>query len=82
MSARVLEEIEKQLESINHEKLLPIVAVVGEGLRERIVAISTLSFQEGVSRRHRAEFDIIVHDEYQGWGLGTMLGSVRLCSAD
>ena len=70
----IKEEIEYMFHNINYEELLPIVAVVEEtGSRLRIVAVATLGFQQGVARRHRAEFDIVVHDDYQGRGLGTML---------
>jgi acetyltransferase len=70
----IKEEIEYMFHNINYEELLPIVAVVEEpDSRLRIVAVATLGFQQGVARRHRAEFDIVVHDDYQGRGLGTML---------
>lgn len=70
----IKEEIKHMMTNINHEELLPIVAVVEEpDSRRRIVAVATLGFQQGVARRHRAEFDIVVHDDYQGRGLGTML---------
>jgi len=70
----IKEEIEHMMYNINYEELLAIVAVVEEpDSRQRIVAIATLGFQQGVARRHRAEFDIVVHDDYQGLGLGTML---------
>jgi len=55
-------------------RALAIVAVVEEpDSRRRIVAVATLGFQQGVARRHRGEFDIVVHDDYQGQSLGTLL---------
>jgi ribosomal protein S18 acetylase RimI-like enzyme len=70
----IKEEIMRMIIEINHRELLPIVAVAEEpDSRRRIVAVATLGFQQGVARRHRAEFDIVVHDDYQGRGLGTML---------
>ena len=55
----IKEEIKHMMTKINHEELLPIVAVVEEpDSRRRIVAVATLGFQQGVARRHRAEFDL------------------------
>lgn len=70
----VREEIEHMMTHINYKELLPVVAVVeGPDSQRRIVAMATLFFQQGVARRHRAEFDIVVHDDFQGKGLGTTL---------
>lgn len=66
------EEIEFMMTHIDYEVLLPIVAVVDEN-NNRIAAVATLGFQKGISRRHRAEFDIVVHDDFQGKGLGKAL---------
>jgi len=56
------------------EDLLPIVAIVEEpDSRRRIVAVASPGFQRGVARRHRAEFDIVAHDDFQGRGLGSAL---------
>ncbi len=71
----IRDEIEIWMTHINYDSLLPIVTVAKNqktGEKE-IVAFATLGFQKGESRNHRAEFDIIVHDKYQGKGLGTVL---------
>jgi len=69
------EDLETSMNELDYEKLLPIVAAIKNPPSEktRIVALATLGFQQGISRRHRAEFDIVVHDEFQGKGLGTLL---------
>ena len=76
----IREEVEEMMANVDYEKLLPVVAVV-EGkpsIQTRVVAIATLGFQVGVSRRHRAEFDIVVHDDLQGRGLGTILTQLMI----
>ncbi|MCW4050186.1 MAG: GNAT family N-acetyltransferase [Candidatus Bathyarchaeota archaeon] len=71
----IRDEIETGMTHIDYDNLLPIVAVVKDQAtgKTRIAAFATLGFQRGESRKHRAEFDIIVHDSYQGKGLGTVL---------
>jgi RimJ/RimL family protein N-acetyltransferase len=69
------DELKTWMENIDYDKLLPIVAVTKSKDSEKpsIVALATLGFQQGEARRHKAEFDIIVHDSFQGKGLGTIL---------
>ena len=56
------------------EDLLPIVAIVEEpNSQKRIVTVATPGFQRGVARRHRAAFDIVAHDDFQGRGLVSAL---------
>lgn len=70
----IREEIEAMMAEIDYDTLLPVVAVSeSPDDRERIAALATLGFQRGVARRHRAELDIVVHDDFQGLGLGTAL---------
>ena len=70
----VREEVEAMTAQTDYDALLPVVAVsIGPDDRGRIAALATLGFQRGVARRHRAEFDIVVHDDFQGLGLGTAL---------
>ena len=71
----IRDEIEKWIANIDYDTLLPIVATVQDMITDKtqIAAFATLGFQKGESRKHRAEFDIIVHDKHQGKGLGTVL---------
>lgn len=68
------ERIESWIETLDYDKVLPIVAVVKEDAEdERIVAGATLAFQQVEAYRHKAEFGITVHDDYQNKGLGTAM---------
>ena len=71
----IRDEIETWMTQIDYDSLLPIVAVAKNQKTRKtgIAAFATLGFQKGESRNHKAEFDIIVHDNYQGKGLGTIL---------
>ena len=74
------EQVKTWMSQIDYESLLLIVAEVkdNEKGKTQIVALATLEFQKGESRKHRAEFDIIVHDSFQGKGLGTVLSQYIL----
>jgi len=69
------ELIEGWIEKLDYEKVLPIVAVVqGPSGEQRIIAAATLGpFSRREMVRHKAEFGITVHDDYQNKGLGTIL---------
>jgi RimJ/RimL family protein N-acetyltransferase len=64
------ERIEGWTSNIDYDKNLPILAVLREGGRERIVGTASLSFHSQEAVRHKAELGITVHDDVQNQGLG------------
>jgi acetyltransferase len=60
--------------NIDYDREIAIVAEVGEGDKKRIVGISRLIIEPG----SKAEFAVLVHDDYQGKGLGKKLIGVLL----
>jgi RimJ/RimL family protein N-acetyltransferase len=67
------DRIEKWTGKINYGKVLPILAVYRESNRTRVVANASLIFNEADSERHKAEFGLTVHDDFQNKGLGTIM---------
>ncbi len=60
--------------NIDYDREIAIVAETSEGDKKRIVGISRLIIQPGA----KAEFAVLVHDDYQGKGLGRKLIEVLL----
>lgn len=66
------ERVEKWIEELDHEKALVILGVIEEG-KTKIIANSSLDFNDMDYNRHKANFGITVHDDYQNMGLGSIL---------
>ena len=60
------------VESLDYEKSLPILAFDAQNPK-RVVGSAILHFSAREETRHKAEFGIVVHDDFQGRGLGTIL---------
>lgn len=67
------ERIEGWTNNIDYNKHLPILALIQEDGKERIIGSASLSFHSQESVRHKAELGITVHDNYQNQGLGTTM---------
>jgi putative acetyltransferase len=59
------------VESLDYDRSLPILAF--SPCPSRVVGSAILHFSAREETRHKAEFGIVVHDDYQGRGLGTIL---------
>ncbi len=67
------ERVGEWFKEIDYEKVLPILGVVRKNGEEMVIADASLEFSNLEMRRHRAELDITVHDNYQGRGLGSVI---------
>lgn len=68
------EIIQQWTSTLDHTKSLIIVAVIEEGGKKRIIAAVMLRLRSHSSVfKHKGYFGILVHDDYQNRGLGTIL---------
>jgi putative acetyltransferase len=67
------ERIEGWTSNIDYDKVLPILALIKESKRQRIVGSASLHFRSVAVLKHKAELGIAVHDNYQNMGLGTAM---------
>ncbi len=51
----------------------PVLATVDEGGVERVIGRASLTHDASPASKHRAELGIVVHDDYQGKGVGSNL---------
>jgi RimJ/RimL family protein N-acetyltransferase len=75
LTAEVTEaRIEDWIENLDYEKALPILSVIkDQDGNERIVSAASLGFNDSDYYKHKTEFGITVHDDYQNKGLGTIV---------
>ncbi len=67
------ERIERWTSNIDYDKNLPILALIKEEGKQRIIGTASLSFNSAEAFKHKAELGITVHDDYQNIGLGTVM---------
>lgn len=71
--------IERWFENLPQYTVPPILATVLTGRNgERVIGRAVLVHSDRPSVRHRAEFGIVVHDDYQGQGIGKELTGFML----
>ena len=77
------ELIERWSENLHQYTFPPILATVMTSMNgERIIGRAVLTHNDRPSVRHRAEFGIAVHDDYQNQGIGTELTKFMLDIAE
>ena len=67
------ERIEGWTSNIDYGRNLPILALIQDGKKERIIGSASLSFYPQDIYRHKANLGLTVHDEFQNLGLGTAM---------
>jgi RimJ/RimL family protein N-acetyltransferase len=71
--------IERWSENLGQYKFPPILATVKtSSCKERIIGRAVFTYSERPSAKHRAEFGIVVHDDFQDQGIGTELTKFML----
>lgn len=65
--------IERWSSSLSDYTFKPVLVSVEDGDGERIIGRASLNHDLSPASKHRAEFGIVVHDDYQGRGVGTNL---------
>lgn len=67
------ERIEEWTNNIDYDQNLPMLALIQEKDKKRIIGSASLSFHSLEAVRHKAELGLTVHDDYQNQGLGTCM---------
>ena len=75
------ERVESWTENIDYYEVLPIVALVTDEGRQKIVGSGILRFYEQEALMHKAELGLSIHDDYQNMGIGTALLTHLICIA-
>ena len=65
--------IEELIQNLDYKKALPIVAIINEKGKNRIISVASLNFYSAIAYKHKTEFAITVHDDYQNKGIGTIM---------
>ena len=75
------ERIERWTSNVDYEKNLPILALIKEEGKQRIISTASLSFNSAEAFKHKAELGVTVHDDHQNMGLGTAMVNHLLATA-
>ena len=65
------------VQNLDYDKSLPILAFDYQS-QEKVVGMAILHFSSRDEIKHKAEYGIVIHDEYQGRGLGTILTKLMI----
>jgi RimJ/RimL family protein N-acetyltransferase len=69
------ELIEYWIKTLDYDKILPVMAFEPNG---RVIGSATLHFYPNEGKKHVGVFGIIIHDDYQGRGLGTLMTKLMI----
>ena len=67
------ERVESWTENIDYDEVLPIVALVTDEGRQKIVGSGILRFNEQEALMHKAELGLSIQDDFQNMGISTTL---------